>query len=267
VTKPNGSVVNGSSVASISFAADIAGPYNVLLTVTDDEGVQAQTSLGFDVDPRSPRSGSPGEEPTSCRNCGDSKVQACTFASRGNNQISWRDPVATRGYPLRNRIFINSQSLFPTRTTDLGNASFSYGIEILTATINGTPRRFVIDGNGTELDFGPTSGAPTGEPGVFSVLTVNQNSYTLSGAGAPESIHEAGNFTYEFNSNGQLTSLTDPSGNTQALTYNSEGDLSLVTDLSSGRILTFEYDTPGQVTRIVENGGVAITHLTYSSGL
>jgi len=42
VAKPKGSVVNGSSVASSSFAADIAGPYNGLLTVTDDEDVQAQ---------------------------------------------------------------------------------------------------------------------------------------------------------------------------------------------------------------------------------
>ena len=39
-----------------------------------------------------------------------------------------------------------------------------------------------------------------------------------------------------------------------------------VTDLSSSRSITFEYDTLGVIARVVEGGGIAVTHLTYSSG-
>lgn len=125
---------------------------------------------------------------------------------------------------------------------------------------------FVVDGDGAEHDFGVASSAPAAGDGVFSSLTQVTGGYLLSGAGAPENVNSAGNYEYEFDTNGILQQITDPQGNVQTLTYDTNGDLIQVDDSSSAKILEFEYDTPHYIARIVQNGGAAVTHLTYGSG-
>jgi len=192
----------------------------------------------------------------------------------GNNHCTFNDPVSTRGYPLANNIHLNSQSNFNSFATKMGNAEFSYGIAV-TAGVSVVRKGvtevhwYVVDADGTEIDYGLFASAPAAQPGNYAVLTPvsgGASGYTLTYAGPPESIEKGGNWSYEFDANGKLTSLTDPSNNVQEITYDSNGDPTQVEDLSSGRTIEYEYDTPGQIARVVEGAGEAVTHLTYSSG-
>src|SRR5262249_25706134 len=74
----------------------------------------------------------------------------------------------------------------------------------------------------------------------------------------------AGNFRYDFAPNGTLLKMTDPSGNIQQVSYNATGQYPVqVNDLNTGKVVTFEYGSPGLISRIVENS-VAARVLTYS---
>lgn len=283
LTKPDGSVSHPSGSGSISFTASIPGEYTVQLDITDNDGSTASDSLSFVVQPRQPRPGSDSDdEPEYSIPCEESGAEggnepknvpqfsAGVFFGSGNAQFSKNDPVSTRGYALRNDIYINSQTRFPSRTTVMGNADFTYGIHVRqeTISVNGSNEThfFVIDSDGTELDYGITSSAPTPAPGVHAVLSQITGGYTLTGAGEPGEIWRAGNYSYEFDSAGKLIELTDPSGNVQEVTYDGSGYPIEVTDLSTNRSVEYEYDTPGFIARVVEAGGAATVNLAYTSG-
>lgn len=220
-------------------------PYHVTLTVTDANNANCSASASTDVtvDAGVGRINRPGFGAGSC--------QPDPFS--GNASILLPDPVATRGYPLANNIYLNTQAVETNRL--LGSATFTYDIHIAWETNyedNGNTHWKVVDGTGRRLDFGYAFNPPyPWEAGIFSSLFHNPNgTFTLSGAGAPGSIGEAGNFTYDFNSNWQLTKITDPAGNTQSLTYSGI----LPTSLTS----VHDDNTNKQITFIPGNGYVTI---------
>ena len=186
----------------------------------------------------------------------------------GDLILHYSDPVATRGYPLVCNIHVNSQTVEAARP--MGNATFTYDIHLATQNVYnnacvGTSHRMVVDGDGSRLDFGPASLAPAATAGIFSKLVTIAGGYQLQGAGPPENLANAGNFTYTFNSLGQLTQINDPAGNAQTLSYDVNNRLTGVVDVSSQKQIGFQY-TGNLITQVVENGGGAYTNLTYQNG-
>ncbi len=186
----------------------------------------------------------------------------------GNVLFTLNDPVKTRGFPLRNRIHLNSQVVETTRP--MGNGTFSYDIHVTTQSLvpsgggSAVNHWILVDGDGQRMNFGLASGSPTPEAGVFSTLTQNGGGgFDLTNAGPPEEIKKAGNYSYEFDSSGNLLSITDPAGNEQTLTYSS-GQLISVLDVNSNKNITYTY-SGSRITQVTENGGGADTYLTYSS--
>jgi len=106
------------------------------------------------------------------------------------------------------------------------------------------PNAVIKEGDGQEIPWtGAGGGAFTpGIPGVLDTLRQNADStYTLT-----RRSHVQLNFSVA----GQLTSITDPNGNTQTLTYTS-GNLTTVTD-NSGRTLTFTFDSSNHITSVAD---------------
>ena len=58
----------------------------------------------------------------------------------------------------------------------MGNAAFTYDLHLTTGTLydsggGASTHWILVDGDGTRLDFGVSSGAPTPGPGIFSTFT------------------------------------------------------------------------------------------------
>lgn len=245
----------------LAFTA-LPGFYLVELKVTDNEGATASTSTSFSVGP--PRNMRPGYDSPSCG--GDGHFAVAVDPSSGNLMLVYFDPVQTRGYPLKNNTVINSQSSFPNYVSPVGNASFTYGMRVTQGVVPNDPAThwMVVDGDGRELDFGPTTSSPSPGPSVFSTLIYNPlTGFTLTNAGAPESIEKFGNYNYTFDVNGRLTEIKDPAGNEQILSYNASLNPTQVLDVNTNKTITFGYNTSGLIDTITENGGGAVTHLTY----
>ena len=222
----------------------------------------------------------PGLEGESCQ--ADGIFDVGTNMQSGNIYTHFDSPVATGVGPLRNSITVNSQTrLFNPRTTLMGNASFSYGLRILKAlNRDGEERWWFIDADGAEFDYGPTSRAPTPPYDSYARLTRNgikqkgpgigrsqrPSGYVLSNASEPIVADRAGNFIYHFDDDGKLLKVIDNLGNVQELSYSGD-DLTKVTDLTTGKEIIYEYDTPGRIARVIQGGGEKVTHLAYAGDL
>ena len=82
---------------------------------------------------------------------------------------------------------------------------------------------------------------------------------TLTLANGIYSYTRQGDLTYNFDSAGQLTAITDPNGYTTALAYNGSGQLSTVTD-PAGRAITFTFGTNGFVSRVTDPDNQATSY-------
>lgn len=162
VEKPDGTILtNTTSAGSYTFTPDMPGQYTVRLTVVDNEGDPSQTEDTFAVSPRPPGPGyCPVNTPTFCLDDDD----ICTSVSpgTGNPHYTHKGSSPTRGAPLNTTIHIDGQTNFPTRTTAMGNANFVYGMRVGSMTPSGgsAARWFLIDGDGSEHDYGAASGSP-----------------------------------------------------------------------------------------------------------
>jgi RHS repeat-associated protein len=263
ITHPDGSVTTSTNLSSINLTAK-TGKYTVVLEPTDNEGMTSLTSISFTVGDA--RTSDPGDNEDPCAD--DGFAGASGDPSSGNIDLGFPDPVRTRGYPLRNDIHINSQSNQSWVTGPMGNATFSYGIKLLKVPTPSSPTQnhwIVIDGDGKELDFGPTSSPPNASAGIFSKLVATPLGMKLINAAAPGKIEAAGNFSYQFSTLGRLTSLVDPAGNVQKVQYDSSGALARVVDASSNKNISFVYNASGLIERVIANGGNVVTHLAYNS--
>lgn len=196
--------------------------------------------------------------------CDDPSMEASYDYSSGEVMLTFDDPVPTRGLPLANKLVFNSSD-YEAKPSGIGNFTFTYDIrlnrDVLVANEAGEmTRRWVLrDGDGSTIDCGPSDGnlGPTAPSNMFSKISP----VVVFGAGPPGNIDEAGNFKYEFNLAGRLTSITDPSNNKQLLTY--QGDfLKQVLDVSSGRKITTVV-AGGKIRKFIENGGSIVTSISY----
>ena len=267
----------GQTSATFTIRAQSVGQATVTAYTDPYSFPEAQQASGtFVVTPdtkspspgNSPGGGGGGGQPQKCLICSGC-VTSNIGLSSGNAIVNQSDPVATRGYPLVCNIHINSQTVESNRS--MGNATFTYDIHLATQSVygsncTGASHWMVVDGDGSRLDFGPASGAPTPTAGIFSHLAAIAGGYQLQGAGPPEDLASAGNFTYTFNSLGQLTQINDPAGNAQMLNYDANNRLISVVDVSSQKGIGFQY-TGNLITQVVANGGGATTTLAYQNGL
>jgi RHS repeat-associated protein len=272
VTFPDGSVQIGSNLGSHTFTPTMAGNYAMHMVVTDNEGMTASDDKEFAVQPASIGPDKCPDDASENYCSGPGGALACANVSprSGNYHIWVRDPVSTRGFPLMTNIHLNGQTNFPARATAMGNATFTYGIAVIegTITVNGSTSThwYVLDADGSEIDYGLNTSAPAAQPGAYATLSVISGGFTLTNAGPPESVEAGGNFSYEFDGNGKLITFSDPSNNVQEIAYDTGGYPISVTDISTGKSITFEYDDPGNIARVVEGGGEAVIHLSYDSG-
>lgn len=276
---PNQTEIASGTSSSFSFTPTVRGEYTVRLEATDNEGDTNTEQEVIEVEPPGPRGGICQEgmdKPDEYLTSGGPYLSSSTgpgflsgiFPGTGNAFLFIFDPVSTRGFPLAVDISINSQSYFPNLAGPMGNARFTYGIHGRILTKDGQQYSMILDSDGQELNLGEYPGAFDPEPGIYSTPVLGSTTFSLEGAGPPGMIDKAGNFTYEFSqTNGKLLSVTDPEGNIQTVQYNGNGDPTSVLDVSSGRSITFEYDTPGRIARIVEGQGTAVTHLSYAGNL
>jgi YD repeat-containing protein len=264
IKDPAGNITTQNNNAALTFTPTMWGDWVIKMTVTDNEGHTAEETTKLTADPKRADPGNDGKEKlrTGCKKEG---FEFSLATRSGNGQATVFDPVSTRGFPLEVNIHLNTQTSFSNRVTELGNATFTYGIAIDTAVIDGIPHWFVIDADGEELNFGPTTSAPTATAGIFSQLNQVGGGFELLNAGPPESIEVYGNYNYTFDSAGRLTTVVDPSGNIQSVTRDGSGSIVSVLDQSSGKSIEFEYDTPGVMARIIEGDGEAVWHLSQSS--
>lgn len=248
----------GVGAGTVTVAADTSSP----------EIGQATGNFVCTSDTKVPMPGCPpGDRPKACLVCNGSLTADIDLLT-GNAACHHHDPVATRGYPLVCNIHINSQCVETARP--MGNAAFTYDIHLATQNVYnsscvGTSHWMVVDGDGTRLDFGPAASAPTATAGIFSRLVTITGGYQLQNAGPPEDLARRGNFTYTFNSLGQLTQLNDSTGNAQALTYDSNNRLIQVFDISSQKQIAFQYNG-SLISQVIENSSGVATNLSYTNG-
>lgn len=298
VQKPDGSYYTTSySNSSYVFTPTAAGKYTANLTVTDNEGSTAATSVSFGV--RSATGHFPGsdgrnssETQISCGGpgAGGSGGGTMTSSSQSRNLSTTMSATATlnpqsgnaaveittanlaRANPLDLRLRINAQSLL-NRDTNMHNIASTYGLGMHKRTyLNGggsqQQDRYLVDADGTEFYLGPWSNTPVSPTGFYGTFQSGGQGWYLIGAGPPGDIWQAGNWQYEFYTGGALYKITDPNNNVHQVIYTQMGSWSVPTeakDLSTGRKLTFQYDTPPYIARIVENGGDSVFHITYDS--
>lgn len=250
---------NAKSYSQIKLSNGVIVPYHVSVTVTDVNNPSCTTNASTDIMVYAGlgRWNMPGY---------GGSCSPDPFS--GNEMIEIDDPVPTRGWPLANNVYFNTQTTESNRL--LKNATFTYDIHITTEANyddGGQLHWKLVDGTGRRLDFGRSSGNPSPEPGVFSTLVKNgDGTFVLQKAGEPGSIDTAGNFTYNFNSSKQLTLITDPTGNTQVLSY-SNGLLTSVAASNTGRWL--EFFNGGTYISIIHHDssfGAGVTQVNFSGG-
>ncbi|WP_083887087.1 RHS repeat domain-containing protein [Nodosilinea nodulosa] len=179
----------------------------------------------------------------------------------GNYKYNWPDPIATRGYPLRNDIHLNTQVVESDRP--MGNATFSYDIHLRNETWRDrTQHLLLIDGDGSRLDYGDPGGSLAPPTDAYGQLIKVGEKYELRNAGAPDNVERAGNFTYRFGKSGNLQKIVDPAGNEQVLNY-TNNQLSNVADTNTKRQVQFSWQG-NKIVEVNENGGGAITRLSYT---
>jgi len=113
----------------------------------------------------------------------------------------------------------------------------------------------------TMADGSQVTAEPDGSGG-FTLPGSSDSTLTMSGTNYL--FDWQGTLTYEFNSSGQLLSITDPNGYSTTLAYSS-GQLSTVTD-SSGRVLSFAYGANGLVSSVTDPLGRVTDYAYDSSG-
>jgi RHS repeat-associated protein len=142
-----------------------------------------------------------------------------------------------RGMPL---VFQRSYNSLDNYTGPLGvNWTHSYNI-FLTLTPTGA---FIKWGDGHGETFTLSGATYIPQPGVFNTLIKNADgSFVLTRKDQTQ---------FGFSVVGRVASVQDKNGNTISLTYDSNGNLTLITD-TVGRNLTLSYDASNRITQITD---------------
>jgi hypothetical protein len=236
VTGPNSFGMSASTNGSVGFSPTDAGTYNASLTVTDNEGMTANTTASIFCRPgtfyepgTTPRSS--GEITQSCGGAGDGASAASTSSPSPYRTMSAQGAVAPatgnakvtvsvsgqrgRGAPMDVDITVNSQlTLVGARQTSIRNGNFTYSIGFYQYGSS----RYFLDADGSEFYLGSWSGSITNPAGFMGTFQTISGGHKLTNAGPPGEIWAAGNWEYEFTGK-NLTKITDPAGNAQVITW------------------------------------------------
>ena len=167
---------------------------------------------------------------------------------------------------------INSQVGLTQRMTYMGTAQFTYSLGLYKKTYYAPwgqrfDDRYFVDSDGTEWYMGAWGSSFSNPAGFYGTFSTGGAGFYLSNAGPPGDIWQAGNWKYEMYSSGTLYRIYDPNGNIHELVYDGNNLLSEVKEVSTGRKITFEYDSGSSyINRAVFPGGNTKIHYTYSSG-
>jgi len=189
--------------------------------------------------------GNPGEQNSECAS-GNYPVNCAT----GNFFHSFTDvSVPGRGPALAATRTYNSLAASVNGPFGYGWSS-SYSANLSLDQTTGTVT--ITQENGATIAFAPgTSGAFAAPPRVLASLVKNPDgTYTLTR-------HQRDHFT--FSASGQLLSQSDLNGYTTNLAYNSQSQLTEVTD-PAGRSITLSYGTNGLVSSAADPVGQATTY-------
>ncbi|MBO4537841.1 MAG: hypothetical protein J5694_03130 [Erysipelotrichaceae bacterium] len=133
-------------------------------------------------------------------------------------------------------------------------------LRVETSSVNGYPYK-LTDADGTVHYFSLKSGT-SGATGSVYVKEFETNT-KLTKTSSGYTLEDGGNLNYTFNSNGYLTSISDiTTGKTQTLSYSSNR-LTKITD-GDGRETTFSYNSSNYLTGITDPAG-RTTSYTYNS--
>lgn len=142
-------------------------------------------------------------------------------------------------------------SLDTTRSAGIWGVGWasSYTMSVVYDSSNYTAT--VIEGDGSTVTFNEVdNGVFEAPPGILATLTENSNgtwTYILRNQD-----------TYQFNSSGQLTSITDQTGLSTTLSYTGT-QLTSITD-SSGNSIALQYNSGGEVATATGPGGEVFTY-------
>jgi RHS repeat-associated protein len=196
--------------------------------------------------------------------------------ANGNLSLGFTD-LSTPGLGDGFSVSRTYNSLLPTlpNHTNLFGAGFTSNLDMSIADSGHGPIVFT-DANGLQHIFAPTSGGNSGyvgpvgehltltltgsEPSVsqYSVSEENGTEYVFNDVGALAAIKTptaGGNYastTLNYNTSGQLTSITDPSGRTWTVTLNASGQIASIQD-PAGRKATYTYSS-GDLTQVQVTG-------------
>ncbi|MGP8202036.1 MAG: DUF6531 domain-containing protein [Limisphaerales bacterium] len=208
--------------------AGSATTYNVNLTVTDCGGKQASASLSVYITGLA--LGNNPTQPTS-----KDPVNLAT----GNyiyNHVDLKIPG--RGLPFEFQRYYNSKDTASTGLPLGFGWTDSYNIQ-LSASDNAVVIAFG-DGH-QEIYAADGAGGYTSQPGIYNALTANGGAYTLTTKEQQK---------YNFNSQGQLTSISDKNNNTVTVAY-SGNNLTTITD-TVGRVISLAYNANNCLTNITD---------------
>jgi len=277
VSAPGGGESIFQNQQTITAPTDKPGKYDVKLVVTDNEGDIKEVSKSYyvggsrkDTDPKH-KDTDPTDKCGSGGGGGSSSYPNVElYQNSGNLTAEFVNTgVQTRDMPLVNTLTINNHSI-SKGTKGFGNAHFAYGLKVITTELpreNDGEHVVVVDSTGAAVDFGPTSNSsPFGGRRVYSDLNPTQNGgWSLTNAGPLGSIHDRGNFSYDFRADGKLSSVTTPNGNRQVINYGDDGVILEVEDESSGKSISIEYDANRLAKKIISNDDTtAVTVCDYA---
>lgn len=293
-------VTGPSSYSSTSptVTSPVQGQYNASVTVTDNEGATASNSKSIYC--RKATGLNPGTTPTTSliqsHQCeaspGTGQSAEPAYMSYASSWMSQRTMQAsgsvtpdsgnafvhissssqvTRGGGLNLDIYVNSQQTKGSLGySNMRNAYYTYSIGLF----NAGGLTHLIDADGSAYHVGTWDGVstkPAGFMGTFQALPAGE--MKLYNAGPPGEIWQAGNWTYFFDGWYRLKKIVDPAGNIQEVTWSNSGSWRWpveVTDLSTGRKLTFTYspsasNNPFEVQKITESSTGDYTEFVYNS--
>lgn len=262
-------VSGGLEKVVVSHEFETKGVYNVKLTVTDNDGLEATYSrsvmVGQDGEPPLDK-GPPDDEENGCE--GDP-----VNVVNGNLYIIKTDlETASPGIPFRFRRTYNSIS---DDDSPLGFGwTHEYNVSLQPPDEDTSPA--VVTGwDDQEIVFvQPTPGEFGSLPGEYSTLAQSNDGYVWEKKnGRTYSFSVAGQLTacadrngnsmgFSYDENDRLQSITDTAGRSYQLSYNANGHITDVTG-PAGRTVQYGYDEQGNLISITDPAGV-VTEYEYN---
>ena len=207
--------------------------YNVNLTVTDCGGKKASNSIAIYITGLA--LGNNPTQPTS-----KDPVNLAT----GNYTYNHVDlQIPGRGLPFEFQRYYNSKATASTGLPLGFGWTDSYNIGLSVSSSNNAV--VIAFGDGHEEMYATNgAGGYISQPGIYSVLTASGGAYTLTTKEQQK---------YNFNSQGQLTSIVDKNNNTVSLAYTGN-KLATITN-TVGRLINFAYNANNCLTNITDPMG------------